>query len=86
MQAERELNRLSFNDGKFAKSSLNSLIIPLGIIAFVCLDFPKFIDVKMRSTLKQYFLDDLLQTRAAAYYMYDKQAFAVKSKKDVFKA
>ena len=26
------------------------------MIAFVCLDFPKFIAVKMRSTLKPYFL------------------------------
>ena len=26
--------------------------------AFVCLDFPKFIAVKMRSTLKTYFLAD----------------------------
>ena len=48
---------LSFNGAKFAESALNSLIIPRGIIAFVCLDFPKFIAVKMRSTLKPYFLD-----------------------------
>ena len=27
------------------------------MIAFVCLDFPKFIAVKMRSTSKPYFLD-----------------------------
>lgn len=47
---------LSFSGEKFAKSALNSLIIPRGIIAFVCLDFPKFIAVKMRSTLKPYFL------------------------------
>ena len=48
---------LSFSGAKFVKSALNSLIIPRGIIAFVCLDFPKFIAVKMRSTLKPYFLD-----------------------------
>ena len=47
---------LSFSGAKFAKSALNSLIIPRGIIAFVCLDFPKFFAVKMRSTLKSYFL------------------------------
>ena len=47
---------LSFSGEKFAKSALNSLIIPRGIIAFVCLDFPKFFAVKMRSTLKSYFL------------------------------
>ncbi len=39
--AERELNKLSFNGAKFVKSLLNSLIIPLGIIALVCLDFSK---------------------------------------------
>ena len=47
---------LSFSGEKFAKSALNSLIIPRGIIAFVCLDFSKFFAVKMRSTLKSYFL------------------------------
>ena len=41
-QAERELNRLSFNGAKFAKSSLNLLLIPLGINTLVCLDFSKF--------------------------------------------
>ena len=48
---------LSFSGEKFAKSALNSLIIPRGIIAFVCLDFSKFFAVKMSSTLKSYFLD-----------------------------
>ena len=48
---------LGFSGAKIAKSALNSLIIPRGIIAFVCLDFPKFFTVKMRSTLKSYFLD-----------------------------
>ena len=48
---ERELNKLSFNVTKFAKSSLNSLLIPLGIIALVCLDFSKFIDVKFQPSL-----------------------------------
>ena len=47
---------LSFSGEKFAKSALDSLIIPRGIIAFVCLDFPNFFAVKMRSTLKSYFL------------------------------
>ena len=51
MPAERELNKLSFNGTKFVKSLLNSLIIPLGIIALVCLDFSKFIDVKVSALL-----------------------------------
>ena len=40
-------NGLNIKGVKFAKSSLNSLIIPLGIIAFVYLDFSKFIGVKI---------------------------------------
>ena len=48
---------LSFNGAKFVKSALNSLIIRASIIAFVCLDFPKFFAVKTQSTLKPYFLD-----------------------------
>lgn len=40
-------NGLNIKGVKFAKSSLNSLIILLGIIAFVYLDFSKFIGVKM---------------------------------------
>ena len=54
--AERGSNHISFNGAKFVKSALNSLIIPRGIIAFVCLDFPKFFAVKMPCTLKPYFL------------------------------
>ena len=40
-------NGLNIKGVKFAKSSLNSLIILLGIVAFVYLDFSKFIGVKM---------------------------------------
>ena len=40
-------NGLNIKGVKFAKSSLNSLIILLGIIAFVYLDFSKFIGVKI---------------------------------------
>ena len=54
--AERGSNHISFNGAKFVKSALNSLIIRQSIIAFVCLDFPEFIAVKMRSTFKPYFL------------------------------
>ena len=77
---------LSFNGEKFAKSALNSLIIPRGIIAFVCLDFPKFFAVKMRSTLKSYFLGGCGEDLRRRYLPYFKQRFAETGKKDDFKA
>ena len=51
--------------------------------AFVCLDFPKFIAVKMRSTLKPYFLAVKANEVVLAYY---EREFAKICKKDGFKA
>ena len=46
----RVSNSLSFNGAKFVKSVLNSLVIRFSMTAFVCLDFPKFIAIKMLRT------------------------------------
>ena len=45
-----------------------------------------FVDFKLCRTLKTYCLDNLLYTRTATYYYgYDKQMFAIKNIKDIFK-
>ena len=54
--------------------------------AFVCLDFPKFIVVKMRSTLKPYFAGGCDEDLRRRYLPYFKQRFALADKKDGFKA
>ena len=84
--SERDSNHISFNGAKFVKSALNSLIIRQSIIAFVCLDFPEFIAVKMRSTFKPYFLGGCDEDLRRRYLPYFKQRFAATGKKDGLKA
>ena len=51
------------------------------MIALVCLDFPKFIAVKMRITLKPYFLGGCGEDLRRRYLPYFKQRFALAGKK-----